>query len=154
MTQLLNIAKSFSGLFFTVLAFVALYMAVRFILNKQSKGLAEGNLIRQVILMTIVVIGIIAVMLALPMPDDIRANIMSLLGIVLSAIFALSSVSFMGNMLAGFMLRTINNFRSGDFIEVESYFGRVSERGLFHTELQTIDRSLITLPNLFWRPIL
>jgi len=36
----------------------------------------------------------------------------------------------------------------GDFIKVGDTFGRVSERGLFHTEVQTEDRDLITLPNL------
>lgn len=29
------------------------------------------------------------------------------------------------------------------------HFGRVSKRGLFHTEIQTEDRDLITLPNLY-----
>ena len=48
------------------------------------------------------------------------------------------------------MLRAINNFRLGDFIEVEGeHFGRVTEIDLFHTEIQTKDRDLLTLPNLF-----
>jgi len=54
----------------------------------------------------------------------------------------------MGNAMAGIMLKSVNHFRSGDFIRVNDHFGRVSERGLFHTEIQTPDRDLITLPNL------
>ena len=47
------------------------------------------------------------------------------------------------------MLRTINNFRAGDFIRTNEHFGRVTERGLFHTEIQTENRDLITIPNLY-----
>ena len=31
----------------------------------------------------------------------------------------------------------------------DTLFGRVTERGLFHTEIQTEDRDLVTLPNLY-----
>jgi len=70
-------------------------------------------------------------------------------GIVLSAGIALSSTTFLGNMMAGLMLRAVRNFRLGDFIGVQEHFGRVSERGLFHTEIQTEERNLVTLPNLY-----
>jgi len=46
------------------------------------------------------------------------------------------------------MLRAVGNFRVGDWVRVGDQFGRVTERGLFHTELQTEDRDLATLPNL------
>jgi small-conductance mechanosensitive channel len=68
---------------------------------------------------------------------------------VLSAAIALSSTTILGNALAGVMLRVIRNFRMGDFIRSGDHFGRVSERGLFHTEIQTEDRDLTTLPNLY-----
>jgi len=51
--------------------------------------------------------------------------------------------------MAGIMLKTVRNFHSGDFVKVEEHFGRVTERGLFHTEIQTPDRDLVTLPNLY-----
>jgi hypothetical protein len=47
------------------------------------------------------------------------------------------------------MLRSIRHFRIGDFIRCGDHFGRVTERGLLHTEIQTEDRDLTTLPNLF-----
>ena len=47
------------------------------------------------------------------------------------------------------MLRAVRNFQSGDFIRADEHFGRVSERGLFHTEIQTENRDLTTLPNLY-----
>ena len=47
------------------------------------------------------------------------------------------------------MIRAVKNFEVGDFIRVEDRFGRVSERGLFHVEIQSEERELITLPNLY-----
>ena len=38
---------------------------------------------------------------------------------------------------------------TGDFISAGDQFGRVTERGLFHTEIQTETRDLTTVPNLF-----
>ena len=47
------------------------------------------------------------------------------------------------------MLRSVRSFRRGDFIRVGDHFGRVSSQGLFHTEIQTEERDLTTLPNGF-----
>lgn len=47
------------------------------------------------------------------------------------------------------MLRAVKNFRVGDFVRAGDHFGRISERGLLHVEIQTEDRELTTLPNLF-----
>ncbi len=140
---------AFGPAFFTLLVFAALYIAVKAILDRQQKGLGDRTIIRQIVLFLLVVVGLIAIILALPLGDSLRGQITSLMGIVISAVFALSSATFIGNMLAGILLRSINNFKPGDFITVENQFGRVSERGLFHTEIQTIDRNLTTLPNLY-----
>ncbi|MEE4659450.1 MAG: mechanosensitive ion channel domain-containing protein, partial [Halieaceae bacterium] len=75
--------------------------------------------------------------------------ILSLLGIIITAVIALSSTTFVSNIMAGLMLRAVNSFRPGDYIRCEQHFGRVTERGLFHTEIQTPDRDLATVPNLF-----
>lgn len=140
---------SLKALFVTIALFGALYFGVRFILNREAGGRSISPMIRQIILFSIAVIGVIAAILALPMPDTLRSEISTLMGYVISGVVALSSATFIGNMLAGVLLKTINNFKSGDFIQVDDYFGRVSERGLFHTEIQTVDRNLTTLPNLF-----
>ena len=124
---------SFGPAFFTLLAFGGLYFIIKTVLFRQMRGANDGAIIRQIILFLIAFTGIIAIILALPMGDSLRGQITSLLGIVISAVFALSSATFIGNMLAGILLRSINNFKPGDFITVENQFGRVSERGLFHT---------------------
>jgi small-conductance mechanosensitive channel len=92
---------------------------------------------------------LLAVILTLPVSESAVGQLLSLLGILLSAAIALSATTFVGNVMAGLMLRAVKNFRPGDFIRVSDHFGRVSERGLFHIEIQTEDRDLTTLPNLF-----
>lgn len=93
--------------------------------------------------------GLFLILLVLPIGDARRGQLLSLIGIVLSAAIALSSTTFLGNLMAGIMMRAVRNFRIGDFIRVQEHFGRVSERGIFHTEIQTEDRDLTTLPNLY-----
>lgn len=149
MDLLLDTILSFQGTFFTLLTTVAIYFGTKWVLEKSSKGKADWGIIKSVILFTIFLVGAIAIVLSLPMDPSTKGNISSLIGIVLSAVFALSSATFMGNGMAGIMLRTINSFKPGDFIRTEDHFGRVTERGLFHTEIQTENRDLTTIPNLF-----
>ncbi len=95
------------------------------------------------------VLGLLAVVMVLPIPVAMRNQLLALLGIVLSAVIGLSSTTFVGNALAGLMLRGLRSVRIGDFVEVADHFGRVTDRGLLHLEIQTEDRDLTTLPNLF-----
>ena len=85
----------------------------------------------------------------MPISDTLRGQILGLFGILASATLALSSTTFLGNALAGILLRSVRSFKVGDFIHVQNQFGRVSGRGLFHIEIQTEDRDLTTIPNLF-----
>ncbi len=102
----------------------------------------------QLIMVGVSVTVVLTVISFAPIEPQLRGNLLSLIGIVLSATIGLSATTLMGNAMAGIMLKSVNHFRSGDFIRVNDNFGRVSERGLFHTEIQTPDRDLITLPNL------
>ena len=99
--------------------------------------------------LSIVLTGLLSAIVAMPISDAKRGQILALIGIVLSAAIALSATTILGNLIAGAMLRTVRGFRTGDFIKVEGHFGRVSARGLFHTEVQTEDRDLTTFPNVF-----
>ena len=103
----------------------------------------------QLILLALTVLATLGVILTLPLSETLRGQLLSLMGILLSAAIALSSTTFIGNMLAGIMLRLIKSAYIGDFITVNEITGRISEMGLLHTEVQTEDRDLVTLPNLF-----
>lgn len=113
------------------------------------RAAGPGAIHRQGLSALLVVVGLLAVVVTLPIDDSTRGQLLSLIGLLISAAIALSSTTFVGNMMAGVLLRMLRNFRPGDFVRVEGNFGRVSEQGLLHTEIQTEDRDLITLPNLF-----
>lgn len=129
-------------------AVIVLYLAQR--LLERTKRLAEGGRFRnQLIMIGLTFVGGLVVILVLPVSDTLRGQLLGLIGILGSAAIALSSTTILGNALAGLMLRVVRNFRIGDFIRVGEHFGRVSERGLFHTEIQNEFRELTTLPNLY-----
>ncbi|MCA8926312.1 MAG: mechanosensitive ion channel family protein [Planctomycetes bacterium] len=109
----------------------------------------QGGFHHQVVMAGLPLLTAPALVLLLPIGDATRGQLLSLIGILFSAAIALSSTTFVGNAMAGLLLRGIGNFKPGDFLAVKEEFGRVVSRGLFHTELQTVDRDLVTLPNLF-----
>jgi small-conductance mechanosensitive channel len=115
-----------------------------------KKRPATGSIVsRQLMIGLVVAIFVVILILQLPIDDAPRGQLMSLLGILVTAAVALSSTTLLGNAMAGFMLRSIRNFKPGDFIEVEGHRGRVSELGLLRTEIQTERRNLTTFPNLY-----
>jgi small-conductance mechanosensitive channel len=109
----------------------------------------HNNFARQLILIVLTAIALIAVILTLPIDDTMKGQLFSLIGLAFTVMVALSSTTIASNAMAGIMSRTIGSFRVGDFVKSESHFGRITERGLFHTEIQTEDRDLVTLPNLY-----
>ena len=92
--------------------------------------------------------GVVLAIATLPMDGELRGQLFSLVGLLMSAAIALSSTTVMGNLMAGFMLRTVNSFRAGDYIEFRKELGRVSQRGLLHVEIQNETSELVTVPNL------
>jgi small-conductance mechanosensitive channel len=144
-----NSFMDFTAALLTLAIFFVLYYAVQFILKRQKAGENDRSMLRQFILFLIISVGAIAFLLALPIEPDTKDRITTLLGYMISAIVALSSATFFGNMLAGILLRIINSFKAGDFVMIDQYEGRVSEKSLFHTEMQTVDGNFITIPNLF-----
>jgi len=104
---------------------------------------------RQLVMLAATAVGISAVVLTLPLSESLRGRLLGLLGLVFTGVIGFSSTTFVANAMAGLMLRAVRNFRPGDWIRVGAEFGRVTERGLFHTEIQTEDRDLATLPNLY-----
>ena len=82
-----------------------------------------------------------------PLAESTRNQMLALIGVLLSGVIALSSAPFVTNFMAAVMLRVTQPFKVGDFIRVGDLFGKVSERGLFDTEIQSENRELIALPN-------
>ena len=134
-----------------VLALVSsgLWLAHWFFFRRNGGLKEEDRFSARVGMLLLVGVGIVLTLLALPLDKETHKELFQLLALLITAVITLSSTTFVSNALAGFMLRGMQSFRLGDFLRVESQFGRVTERGLFHTEIQTEERDLTTLPNLF-----
>ncbi len=130
-----------------VIGVLALFGVSR-MLQRHNQGRTDGNMRRQAIMLLLSFALLVIVVVVAPIGDEQKGQILSLVGIVLSAAIALSSTTFVGNAMAGMMMSAVKGFRVGDFVSVGEHFGRVTERGLFHVEIQTEQRDLITLPNL------
>lgn len=147
MDEILNQILSLWGSFVAIIIITIVFVANNWIFSKSKQE--KGTIISQIMSVVIVLIGILTITITLPIDESIKGQIISLIGIVLSAALALSSTTIIGNALAGLMNSSINNFKLGDFVKIENNFGRVTKKGLFRTEIQTEDRDLTSLPNLY-----
>ena len=109
----------------------------------------ERKFPRQLVMVLLLLIGVVVGVLVLPVSENARNQLIGLVGILISGVIAFSSTTIIANLMAGLLLRITKPFRVGDFIRIGDYFGRVSERGLFDTEIQTVTRELISLPNSY-----
>ena len=136
----------------TVAAILVITLVARFA-NKRLVTHFEGKphlaFRRQLIQLAGVLGVILTLILFLPLDATLRGQLLSLYGIVLSATIALSSTTLVGNVMAGIMLKTIKSCRPGYYITVGDHFGRITTMDLLHTEIQTEERDLTTLPNLY-----
>lgn len=151
-TSVTEKARGILKLLGTIVAVIIGYYAMKLFLDQRGKGKSDWSVIRTSVLFLIALIGSFATIYMFPINEqahpNLKGEIFKLMGIVISAVLALGSATLIGNVLAGIMLQTINSFKPGDFIGVNDYFGRVTERRLFHTEIQTEDGDLTTIPNL------
>ncbi len=117
--------------------------------SRTLRGKRGRRLGRQLVQLGLGALALFLLLLLMPLPKEVRPELINLVGIVLSATIALSSTTFLSNAMAGVMLRAVRNFKTGDLIYCGDHKGRVSERGLLHVEIQTEDSDLVTMPNLF-----
>ncbi len=132
----------------TVAVVVVLLTGINQFLKRRWRNQPSAQFRFQLIMLLLTVVGILAIIVALPISNALQAQILQLIGILLSAAIALSSTTFIGNIMAGVMLRTIRSCRPGDFVTVGDVTGRITEMDLLHTEVQTEFRDLVTIPNL------
>jgi len=105
-----------------------LWMVDRVLRRNQRLTRSEGQLSRQLIMLGISTVGIVLCILTLPVDDETQRDLLTVFGLILTAVITLSSTTFAANAMAGLMLRSMNHFRPGDFVRVDSQFGRVTER--------------------------
>jgi small-conductance mechanosensitive channel len=133
----------------TLLVGIVVISTVYRILMKRQTPTSGSRITQQLLIAALSGVLLVMAILQLPIGEAERGQLLSLLGILVTAAIALSSTTLIGNAMAGLMLRSIRNFRPGDFIVVDGHRGRVSVLGLLRTEIQTERRNLTTLPNLY-----
>jgi len=149
MKKFLAEANLFLPTLVTLVIVVAGLSLVSWFLARRWRDNADAQFRFQLIMLALTLTGGIALILSFPVSDTLRGQLLGLIGILLSAAIALSSTTFIGNMMAGIMLRAIKSVRPGDFVTVADITGRVTKMELLRIEVQTEDRNLATIPNLF-----
>lgn len=138
----MNIINPIIVVVITVVLFFLNSLIFKKIDLKNSKG-SKG-----IISFFLLLISLVMFILVLPIDKSSKSQILSLMGIVISAGIALSSTTILGNLIAGFMNNSIGNFKNGNLIEFGNFKGRIIKKGIFHTELQLDDSNFVNIPNL------
>lgn len=129
---------------------VAVLWGAHWVLLGRNNKLSKAQTFPRQMIMLFLTIGVVmAVIVALPVNGETRTQLVALVGIIVSALVAFSSTTVVANLMAGLLLRITKPFQIGDFIRTGEHFGRVSELGLFHAEIQSEYREFIALPNTF-----
>jgi small-conductance mechanosensitive channel len=126
-----------------------LWWLVHWVATRRVKKPKQLAATRQLLQLGVLLIGVVAVVLALPIESQVKGALLGAIGVAIAAVIGLSSTTIVGNALAGLMLRSVDNFKDGDWIKVEGHVGKVTLRRLLATEIETEDSDLMTLPNLF-----
>jgi small conductance mechanosensitive channel len=128
----------------TFLVITALNLLVR--RGREGKA-SGGSIILQFISLVVFAFALVGIIVLLPISDETQGQILSLLGVILTAVIALSATTFVANAMAGLMLQSSGTIRTGEYVRVNGEFGRVTKRNLLQTKIQTELRDITTLPN-------
>jgi small conductance mechanosensitive channel len=130
-----------------IVSILSLGLGHYLLLTRHPDLCSEARFPRQVLLFILTTIAVICLVIAAPLAEGTSTSVLSIIGLGFSAVIAFSSTSFVTNFMAAITLRVTKPFNVGDFVTVGEHFGKVSERGLFDTEIQTESRELISIPN-------
>ena len=124
-----------------------LFLAQYLLLGRQKSLGSEARLPRQLTLLGLTIASLVVLVVISPIDPTAQIEILQLIGLLTSGVLAFASTSFVTNFMAAIMLRVTRPFEIGDFITIKDQFGKVAERGLFDTEIQTEMGELIAIPN-------
>jgi len=149
MNQLINIFKSLIEPVSVLLLLLVLLLLNSWTFKRLKLLTSDGNITKRTISFFIVLVCVLVFILTLPIDKNLKGQILSFLGIIISAGIALSSTTILGNLIAGIMNNSMNRFRNGDLIKIGDFQGRVIKKSIFHIEIQLEDSNFITIPNLY-----
>ena len=82
-----------------VVAVIATLFIVNRVLERNLAAIAGRQFRNQLIMLALTGVGLLIIILVVPMSDAMRGQVLGLIGILLSAAIALSSTTFIGNIL-------------------------------------------------------
>lgn len=138
--------EDFTASIISVIITLLLLLVLNYLFRKKA-FFSKDRIIQQLVILIVLAAGLGIAVLTLPLSTDDKNLILTLAGIVIGAAITFASTTFVANAMAGIMLRLINPFRRGDFIKTNDTFGRVTEINFLHTQIQSVDRDLIMIPN-------
>ena len=130
----------------STLVIIVIYNRLVVSRTRKDKNMRIGG---QLVKVLIILASVVMTILTLPVSEPTRQQLLSVYGLVITAVITLSSTTLVANAIAGLMLRGSVSFKPGDFIRIGDQFGRVTEQGFLRTEIQTEERDLTTLPNQY-----
>ena len=143
-----DLTKLAISAFVVILVAGALYV-VHLRLDEHYANESRRQYRRQLIMLGLTLMAVVIAIILMPIGAAMRGQLLGLLGIVLSATIALSSTTLVGNAMASIMLRAVRCCKVGDYISIEGHLGRITGMDLLRVEIQTENRDLTTLPNLY-----
>ncbi len=144
----MSLFAPFLPLIIAALVLGSMLLVAQYVLITRRPDLGnEARLPRQLILFFLTLASVIVLVVLSPVAESTRNQILGLIGLLVSGVIAVSATAFVTNFMAAIMLRVTQPFAVGDFITVGDHFGKVAERGLFDTEIQTEFGELIAVPN-------
>jgi small-conductance mechanosensitive channel len=148
--ELVNASPFLPNLVFIIIVITGTVL-VEFLIDRLYKDYVKKHGPRYTLFlseMTIrLIVFFVGIFLVLSVIPGITTNMMRLLVAAVGIILALSSTTIIANGMAGLMIKLVNSYRIGDMVEIGGHLGKVSEIGMFHTEIQTPKRGLVTVPN-------
>ena len=132
-----------------ILLVILLLLANKHLLLRFSGNKKPGKWLQRTISIALVTFGALIFIVTLPFDNGLKGQILTFLGIILSAGIALSSTTVLGNLIAGIMNNFMKRFGHGDLIHIGEFQGRVIEKSIFHTEIQLEDSNFMTIPHLY-----
>lgn len=105
--------------------------------------------VRGAVIVVAFLLSMLGLILGLPVENELKNSLIGLFGLSIAALITLGSTTIFANFMAGVMMYHVRSFRPGDYIRIGEHAGRVTAKGVFHVEIQTEDRDLVTLPNAY-----
>ncbi len=93
------------------------------------------------------VVMVLVLIQVFPLLPGADSEFFSGVSLFVGALITLGSTSAIGNLMAGLVLTYTNAFRMGDWVEIGDSSGRVIEKNLLVTRIQTAKNEGITIPN-------